>query len=37
MASTKLTYPEWDKETGGLDVAKAFANEIHGKKGTPID
>jgi NAD(P)-dependent dehydrogenase (short-subunit alcohol dehydrogenase family) len=33
MASTKLTHPEWDKETGGLEVAKAFADKIHGRKG----
>ncbi|OAL44466.1 NAD(P)-binding protein [Pyrenochaeta sp. DS3sAY3a] len=30
MTST-LTHPEWNKETGGLDVAKAFADQIHGK------
>jgi GMP synthase-like glutamine amidotransferase len=32
MASPKLTHPEWNKETGGLEVAKAFADEICGKK-----
>ncbi|KAI0577080.1 Retinol dehydrogenase 13 [Pyrenophora tritici-repentis] len=26
-----LTHPEWDKETGGLEVAKAFADQIRGK------
>jgi hypothetical protein len=36
MASTTLTHPEWDKETGGLEVAKAFAGQIHGKKGTQL-
>ncbi|KAF1935182.1 NAD(P)-binding protein [Clathrospora elynae] len=30
MAST-LTHPEWDKETSGLEVAKAFADQIRGK------
>jgi len=34
MASSALTHPEWDKETGGLEVAKAFADKIIGKKGT---
>jgi hypothetical protein len=33
MASASLTHPEWDKETGGLEVAKAFAGQIRGKKG----
>lgn len=33
MASKTLTHPEWDKETGGLEVAKAFADKIRGKKG----
>ncbi|KAH5056351.1 hypothetical protein HBH96_120080 [Parastagonospora nodorum] len=32
MASSTLTHPEWDKETGGLQVAKAFADKIRGKK-----
>ncbi|KAJ4376029.1 hypothetical protein N0V83_001309 [Neocucurbitaria cava] len=27
------TNPEWDKETGGLEVAKAFADRIRGKNG----
>jgi len=26
-----LTHPEWDEKTGGLEVAKAFAEQIHGK------
>ena len=34
MTATTLTHPEWDKETGGLAVAKAFAEQIRGKKGT---
>lgn len=33
MATATLTHPEWDKETGGLEVAKAFADQIRGKKG----
>ncbi|KAH7092336.1 hypothetical protein FB567DRAFT_236240 [Paraphoma chrysanthemicola] len=32
MASKTLTHPEWDKETGGLEVAKAFSDQIQGKK-----
>jgi len=28
-----LTHPEWDEKTGGLEVAKAFAEQIHGKNG----
>ncbi|KAF2122595.1 hypothetical protein BDV96DRAFT_481511 [Lophiotrema nucula] len=31
MTSATLSHPEWDKETGGLKVAKAFANEIEGR------
>ncbi|KAF2740097.1 NAD(P)-binding protein [Polyplosphaeria fusca] len=31
MASS-LTHPEWNQETGGLDVAKAFSRDIQGKK-----
>ena len=30
---TTLTHPEWDKETGGLEVAKAFADQIRGRNG----
>lgn len=30
MAAT-LTHPEWDKETSGLEIAKAFADQIRGK------
>ncbi|KAL6157807.1 hypothetical protein ACJQWK_07849 [Exserohilum turcicum] len=26
-----LTHPEWNQETGGLEVAKAFADKIRGK------
>lgn len=26
-----LTHPEWDKETSGLEIAKAFADQIRGK------
>ncbi|EMD58951.1 hypothetical protein COCSADRAFT_41509 [Bipolaris sorokiniana ND90Pr] len=26
-----LTHPEWNQETGGLEVAKAFADQIRGK------
>ncbi|KAF2787543.1 NAD(P)-binding protein [Melanomma pulvis-pyrius CBS 109.77] len=26
-----LTHPEWNQETGGLQVAQAFADQIHGK------
>jgi len=26
-----LTHSEWDEKTGGLEVAKAFAKQIHGK------
>jgi hypothetical protein len=33
MTST-LTHPEWDKETGGLEVAKAFVDQIRGKNGS---
>lgn len=33
MTSATLTHPEWNKETGGLEVAKAFADQIRGKKG----
>ncbi|EMD90655.1 hypothetical protein COCC4DRAFT_47329 [Bipolaris maydis ATCC 48331] len=29
---TTLTHPEWNKETGGLEVSKAFADQIRGKK-----
>jgi hypothetical protein len=29
-----LTHPEWNRETGGLEVAKAFAEQIHGKNGS---
>ncbi|KAF1849240.1 NAD(P)-binding protein [Cucurbitaria berberidis CBS 394.84] len=29
--TTTLTHPEWDKETGGLEVAKTFAERIRGK------
>lgn len=29
-----LTHPEWDKETSGLEIAKAFADQIRGKNGT---
>lgn len=29
-----LTHPEWNQETGGLDVAKAFAEQIKGKTGS---
>lgn len=36
MTATTLTHQEWDKETGGLEVAKAFADQIRGKKGTSI-
>ncbi|KAH7380288.1 hypothetical protein DE146DRAFT_671014 [Phaeosphaeria sp. MPI-PUGE-AT-0046c] len=32
MSSAVLTHPEWNKETGGLEVAKAFAGQIRGKK-----
>lgn len=32
--TTALTHPEWNKETGGLEVAKAFADRIRGKNGT---
>lgn len=28
-----LTHPEWNQETGGLEVAKAFADQIRGKYG----
>ena len=28
-----LTHPEWNQETGGLEVAKAFADQIRGKSG----
>ena len=28
-----VTHPEWNQETGGLEVAKTFANQIRGKKG----
>ncbi|KAF1918294.1 hypothetical protein BDU57DRAFT_446811 [Ampelomyces quisqualis] len=31
MTSTTLTHPEWNKKTGGLEVAKAFAHQIRGK------
>ncbi|KAH8722582.1 hypothetical protein GQ44DRAFT_807363 [Phaeosphaeriaceae sp. PMI808] len=31
MTSTTLTHPEWDEKTGGLEVAKAFADNINGK------
>jgi hypothetical protein len=34
MATSTLTHAEWDKETGGLEVAKAVADQIRGKKGT---
>jgi hypothetical protein len=33
MPTPTLTHPEWDKETGGLEVAKAFAHQIREKKG----
>ncbi|KAF2709906.1 retinol dehydrogenase 13 [Pleomassaria siparia CBS 279.74] len=26
-----LTHPEWNQETGGLEVARAFSEQIHGK------
>ncbi|CAO2652087.1 Nn.00g003700.m01.CDS01 [Neocucurbitaria sp. VM-36] len=29
--TTTLTHPEWDKETGGLEVARAFADRIRGR------
>ncbi|PSN59450.1 NAD(P)-binding protein [Corynespora cassiicola Philippines] len=29
--SVRLTHPEWNQETGGLDVAKAFSEHVHGK------
>lgn len=29
-----LTHPEWNQETGGLEVAKAFADQIRGKNGS---
>ncbi|KAH9866270.1 hypothetical protein J1614_008836 [Plenodomus biglobosus] len=29
--SSSLTHPEWNHETGGLEVAKAFADQIRGK------
>jgi hypothetical protein len=34
-----LTHPEWNQETGGLAVAKAFADQIRGRNGLlpPID
>lgn len=32
MASL-TTHPEWNQETGGLEVAKAFADQIRGKTG----
>lgn len=28
-----LTHPEWNQETGGLEVAKAFVDQIRGKHG----
>ena len=28
-----LTHPEWNQETGGLEVAKAFDDQIRGKSG----
>lgn len=31
-----LSHPEWNKETGGLEVAKAFADQIKGKSGKSI-
>jgi hypothetical protein len=35
MASTSA-HAECDKETGGLEVAKAFVDHIGGKKSTTI-
>ncbi|KAF1836259.1 NAD(P)-binding protein [Decorospora gaudefroyi] len=29
--TSSLTHPEWNKETGGLQVAQAFADQIRGK------
>lgn len=29
----QLTHPDWNQETGGLEVAKAFGQEIQGKHG----
>lgn len=29
-----LTHPQWNQETGGLEVAKAFVDNIRGKNGT---
>jgi hypothetical protein len=31
-----LSHPEWNKETSGLEVAKAFADQIKGKSGTLV-
>jgi hypothetical protein len=36
MTASTVSHPEWDKETGGLEVAKAFADHIKGKKSTTI-
>lgn len=33
-AMAALTHPEWNQETGGLEVAKAFADQIRGKNGS---
>ncbi|KAL5119631.1 hypothetical protein ACEQ8H_002477 [Pleosporales sp. CAS-2024a] len=32
MAPSSLTHPEWNHETGGLEVARAFPDRIKGKK-----
>lgn len=29
----QLTHPEWNHETGGLEVARAFNDQIKGKTG----
>jgi NAD(P)-dependent dehydrogenase (short-subunit alcohol dehydrogenase family) len=31
----QLTHPEWNHETGGLEVARAFNTQIKGKTGKP--
>ena len=33
VTMSTLTHPEWNQETGGLGVAKAFAAQIRGKSG----